>query len=233
MLIEPTVCRVDAVLSEWDGTQGYARGDNNSRYALHAEQLEAVAADTLRIGQPLTLHVRFNAQGEQEFLSFRPFSLPEPSFGKHALCFNRPRIALNILLELLIIGFPNAYWLMPYIFSPDNPESARTAGMGIMLGMFASRLFGILRPQPAWQADADGVLLSLMPEGDSLYLPWRDIRSARVRHHRFGIGRVLVLEANINGKVKTSKLHLFLLSPSDQNTLLDSVKSHCAAFQAA
>lgn len=193
--------------------------------------MEAVAADTLRIGQPLTLHVRFNAQGEQEFLSFWPFSLPEPSFGKHALRFNRPRIALNILLELLIIGFPNAYWLIPYIFSPDKPESARAVGMGVLLGMFASRLFGILRPQPAWQADTDGVLLA--QERQPLYLPWRDLRRARVRRHRFGIGRVLVLEANINGKVKTTKLHLFLLSPSDQNTLLDSVKSHCAAFQAA
>lgn len=229
MLIEPTVCRVDAVLSEWDGTQGYARGDNNSRYALHAEQLEAVAADTLRIGQPLILHVRFNAQGEQEFLSFRPFSLPEPSFGKHALRFNHARLLMVTVLELVCTTV--IILIILNTFSALTPSFIQVFLLGNIVGGLLTYVLNIKKIQNAWQADADGVLLA--QGAQPLYLPWRDICRARVRRHRLGIGRVLVLEANINGKVKTTKLHLFLLSPSDQNTLLDSVKSHCAAFQAA
>lgn len=87
-MLEPTIIRQTATLTEWDGKQGYATADNGKTYPLNINNMEGDIFGSLpEKGARVELYLHQDERGETEFVTCRAmpsfdnqggFALPNP-----------------------------------------------------------------------------------------------------------------------------------------------------------
>lgn len=87
-MLEPTIIRQTATLTEWDGKQGYATADNGKTYPLNINNMEGDIFGSLpEKGERVELYLHQDERGETEFVTCRAmpsfdnqggFAIPQP-----------------------------------------------------------------------------------------------------------------------------------------------------------
>ncbi|MCG7657836.1 hypothetical protein [Wielerella bovis] len=95
-MLEPTIVRQTATLTEWDGKQGYATADNGKTYSLNINNMEGDIFGRLpEKGARVELYLHQDERGETEFTECRAM----PSFDNQGGYAFDPQTHVRVLYE--------------------------------------------------------------------------------------------------------------------------------------